>query len=121
MRLRTRLILSISFASLLPLGLLGWGAVSVAYKHMLDKEVELLEGSSDGMGLYVESWLRSQQEQLAQQRGLFEYERMDTASLEGAMRLIYRQIPTQGIYKAASPLETDRPSHYKVVVLLSQY
>jgi two-component system NtrC family sensor kinase len=100
-RLRSRLVLAIAFASLLPLGLLGLGTASVAYKQVLKKEAKLLKGTSNGMSLFVETWRQGQRRQLQQQSGLFELDRMSEGSRETFLKIIYQQLPAAvqvGVY-----------------------
>ena len=93
MELRTRLILYISIAALVPLGFLGLGAIKIATRSMEERSSELEARTADALGIYTETWLDLQLRLLEQQVGTFDAATLEPTYWPGYLRLIYQQSP----------------------------
>ena len=91
MRLGARLVLFIALASLVPLGLLGLGAIQASSKRMMEEVGERQGTAVDGLAVYVETWLGLQFRLLSQQSRVFDLRTLDAKHLEIRHRaLLYK-------------------------------
>lgn len=91
MRLRNRFVLLIGLASLLPLGILGFVAVSVSSTRLVAKVAELQARSADAVAEQLGSWLALQQELLARQASSFDFGQMQDDERAAFLRLVLHQ------------------------------
>lgn len=108
MRLRTRLILIIAVAALGPLSVLGIGATGVASRLLGDTISDRQGRTSDGLALYVDTWLSLQLRLITQQARTFRLGELDDPSLVGFLRLVYTQIPEANITSLVTRAGVDR-------------
>ena len=108
MRLRTRLILLIAVAALGPLGVLGIGATGVASRLLGDTISDRQGRTSDGLALYVDTWLSLHLRLITQQARTFRLGELDDPSLVSFLRLVYTQIPEANITSLVNRAGGDR-------------
>lgn len=91
MRLRARIVLFLTIATLVPVGVLGAAAVRIATRR-LDARVAALQGrTAEGLAVYVDTWLEAREGQLAQQAVSLPVAQLGPEERVGLQRLIYRQ------------------------------
>ena len=117
MRLRTRLILLIAVAALGPLGVLGIGATGVASRLLGDTISDRQRRTSDGLALYVDTWLSLQLRLITQQARTFRLGELDDPSLVSFLRLVYTQIPEANITSLVNRAGVDRVGERDVRLL----
>ncbi len=91
MRLRTRFILLITLAALVPLGVLGVVAVRVSSVRMVAKVAEVQVRTADALAQQVATWVALQQELLGRQVSSFELAALQDAERAAFLRLVYHQ------------------------------
>lgn len=91
MRLRVRIILFLTVATLVPVAVLGAAAVQIATRR-LDARVSALQArTADGLAVYVDTWLEARRSHLEQQASSLPVATLDPTAQVGFLRLTYRQ------------------------------
>ena len=93
MRLRDRLVLSISVAALLPVALLGLAAVEISTRRLDARVAALQARTADGLAIFVETWLSSRVRLIEQQSRALPVHQLDDRGRGAFLRLVYRQVP----------------------------
>ena len=93
MRLRDRLVLSISVAALLPVALLGLAAVEISTRRLDARVAALQARTADGLAIFVETWLSSRVRLIEQQARALPVHQLDDRGRGAFLRLVYRQVP----------------------------
>ncbi len=115
MRLRTRLVLNIAGASLLPLVLLGFGAVRISSDILLGQVSEMQAVTARSLATEVDTWVELQFVQLERQLQTFDVAGLDGESLTSFPRLVYQQTGGAGIVSLTNRQGIDVvPSAYLV-------
>ena len=91
MRLRTRLVLVIGAASLIPLAVLGLGATDVSVGRLTQKAADSQARSVDQMASEVDLWLEFQLAQVAEQVDAFQLAKLDDKKLQSFQKLVFQQ------------------------------
>ncbi|MGB0641429.1 MAG: hypothetical protein ACPGTU_18995, partial [Myxococcota bacterium] len=97
MRLRTRLMLLIAAAALVPLGILGFGATEVSTQRMTDKVANSQARAADELSVLIVTGLTRESRIFAQQVEAFDLKSFDDRTMEGFQRLVFRQSGTVNI------------------------
>ena len=92
MRLRTRLIILIGAAAVIPLGILGIGAINVSVESLTQKAADSQARSADQMASEVDLWLQFQLVQIAEQVDAFQLDKLNDRKLGGFQQLVFRQL-----------------------------
>ena len=93
MRLRTRLIVLIGAAAVIPLGILGFGAINVSVERLTQKSADSQARSADQMASEIDLWLQFQVVQIAEQVDAFRLARLNDRKLQGFQQLVFQQLP----------------------------
>ncbi|MCK6525733.1 sensor histidine kinase [Myxococcota bacterium] len=91
MRLRPRLTLLIGLATLIPLGVAGVMATTVARDAHLAQARELYTRQADGLAVFAATWLSAQVRGVQLMASSWDVRALDPARAEGLARLIYSQ------------------------------
>ena len=86
MRLRSRLVLLIVSITILPLLILGWGAIQVSVERLTQKVADSQSRSSDQLASEIELLLELQASLIADQVDAFNLSRLDDRKLTGFQR-----------------------------------
>ncbi len=97
LRLRTRLMLLIAAAALVPLGILGFGATEVSTQRMTDKVANSQARAADELAVLIMTGLTRESRIFAQQVEAFDLRNFDDRTMEGFQRLVFRQSGTVNI------------------------
>ena len=92
MRLRTRLILLIGAASIVPLAVLGLGATNVSVEQLTKKAADSQARSADQMASEIDLWLKFQLTQISEQVDAFELAKLNDKKLTGFQKLVMQQL-----------------------------
>ena len=92
MRLRTRLVLLIIAVSLVPLGILGVGAIQVSGERLTQKVSEGQAQTVDLLASEIDIGLKFQLGQISEQVDAFKIDRLDDRNLLEFQRLVFQQI-----------------------------
>jgi len=92
MRLRTRLIILIGAAAIIPLGVLGFGAINVSVERLTQKAADSQARSADQMASEIDLWLQFQVVQIAEQVDAFRLGKLNDRKLQGFQQLVFQQL-----------------------------
>ena len=92
MRLRTRLIILIGAAAVIPLGILGLGAINVSVDRLTRKAADSQARSADQMASEIDLWLQFQVVQVADQVDAFQLSKLNDRKLQGFQQLVFQQL-----------------------------
>ena len=92
MRLRTRLIILIGAAAVIPLGILGLGAINVSVERLTQKAADSQARSADQMASEIDLWMQFQVVQIADQVDAFRLAKLDDRKLQGFQKLVFQQL-----------------------------
>lgn len=117
MRLRTRFILLITLAALLPLGVLGVVAVRVSSVRVVAKVAEVQVRTAEALAQQTATWIALQQELLGRQVSSFDLAALQDAERAAFLRLVYHQNASTRIAALLDSKGTDlAPPVYRVVM-----
>lgn len=92
MRLRTRLVLLIIAVSLVPLGILGFGAIQVSVGRLTQTVSDGQARTVDQLASEIDLWLQFEVSQVSEHVDAFTLARLNDRKLEGFQRLVFQQI-----------------------------
>jgi two-component system NtrC family sensor kinase len=92
MRLRTRLMLLIGAASLIPLAVLGIGATDVSVGRLTQKATDSQARLADQMASEIDLWISFQLTQIAEQVDAFQVAKLSDKKLKGFQKLVFQQM-----------------------------
>jgi two-component system NtrC family sensor kinase len=92
MRLRTRLIILIGAAAIIPLGILGFGAINVSVDRLTQKAADSQARAADQMASEIDLWLQFQLLQVAEQVDAFQLAKLNDRKLKGFQQLVFQQL-----------------------------
>ena len=92
MRIRSRLVVLIVAVSLLPLVILGLGAIQVSVERLTEKVADSQSRTSDQLASEIDLWLQYQASLVADQVDAFRLARLNDRKLTAFQRLAFQQL-----------------------------